>query len=129
MQYNMWYRFQDQNTYMPKWKQLPRRRHGNKSMFYSDLSYVELIKKYFVHNFKFNLLASWEYWSDWGSCTAGCGKRGNKTRTRQCLNGNASDNGCQGFPYEQRQCSSPPCGKDSKYVFNFSHKWTMGDNI
>ena len=75
--------------------------------------------KYLFNNFKLNLLASWEYWSDWGSCDGKCGTSGIERRTRQCLNGNVSDNGCQGMRYEEQQCTAPPCCK------NTTHSWTV----
>ena len=47
----------------------------------------------------------WDLWSDWSDCSVTCG-RGTVSRSRECVNGNPGDHGCEGNDSEQKVCRS-----------------------
>ena len=53
--------------------------------------------------------AFWTTWSKYSDCSVTCGN-GVKTRTRECINGSAGEDGCQvGETVEQKSCSKEKC--------------------
>uniref|UniRef100_UPI00193A61B8 uncharacterized protein LOC120335429 n=1 Tax=Styela clava TaxID=7725 RepID=UPI00193A61B8 len=57
----------------------------------------------------------WGEWSIWSECSNTCGG-GRRTHSRECINGNPGDFGCQGAQTEQSHCGANPC----PYVTNWS---------
>nr|XP_039268100.1 A disintegrin and metalloproteinase with thrombospondin motifs adt-1-like [Styela clava] len=50
----------------------------------------------------------WEDWSEWKTCTKTCGT-GVEARTRKCIGGKPSDEGCDGKATEERKCNEELC--------------------
>ena len=45
----------------------------------------------------------WEFWSTWSACSETCG-RGQRTRSRSCVNGMPGDINCQGGTLDVEPC-------------------------
>ncbi|CAK8676046.1 unnamed protein product [Clavelina lepadiformis] len=50
----------------------------------------------------------WSYWSTWTECSLSCGS-GKRTHSRQCIDGEVGNVGCEGNDFEEQDCNTKNC--------------------
>jgi len=70
--------------------------------------YFQLKKKKRTTEFSLTEILDWGSWSDWSDCDATCGG-GERIRSRNCINGEAGDPGCEGDGIEREACNAQNC--------------------
>ena len=53
-------------------------------------------------------VTKWGEWSSWSDCNKSCGT-GKRSRSRNCNNGSAGDQGCEGDKRETQNCNTQDC--------------------
>ena len=63
-------------------------------------------------------VSGWQPWSNWSDCTKTC-DNGERSRTRECLNGIVGQSICEGNDKEVYVCHNRPCN-NGKYCKNIT---------